>query len=300
MNRRLRRAIRRARVRRWRARPYTSTAAPIVVGGCGRSGTTLMRVILDSHPRICCGPESLLFLADPVDAGRIAVLAERFDLQPEEIRRLRLAAASQAEFVDRFFARCCDRSGKTRWAEKTPRNVHALDFVFEHFPRAVFVHMIRDGRDTACSLRTHPRHAVRDGQLVELGTWKPIEQCARRWVNDVRAGLAYRGHPGYVELRYEDLVLRPEATLRGILERLGEPWDDRVLEFDSVSRDVSAFPQNPEATRPIYRSALGRWHHDMSVEDARSFKRVGGALLVELGYAEDTSWWPAAAAEAVR
>jgi hypothetical protein len=285
----------RAAVRRWRSGHYLSTAAPIIVGGCGRSGTTLMRVILDSHPRICCGPESNLLLPARVDDDRVVVLAERFDLEPEAIRAMLRASSSQAEFVDRFFARYCEQNGKQRWAEKTPRNVYALDFVFEHFPKAAFVHVLRDGRDTACSLRTHPKHAVQDGALVELGTWRPIDECARRWVADVRKALSYRDRLGSVLVRYEDLVTRPEPTLRSLFESLDEAWDSRVLAFDSVSaasREASKFPQNPEAVQPIYQSAVGRWRRDMSREDSEIFKRIAGPLLVELGYADDDSWSP--------
>jgi hypothetical protein len=258
-----------------------------------------MRVILDSHPRICCGPESAVFLPMRIDDQRVAVLAERFDLPLGDVRHLRETAASQAGFIDSFFQRYCEMTGKSRWAEKTPRNVRVLDFVFEHFPRATFVHVIRDGRDTVCSLRTHPRHAVRDGKLVELNTWNPIDRCARRWVSDVRAGLAFRDDPRYIEIRYEDLVERTEPTLRALFERLAEPWDDGVLEFDRMqgsSRSVAKFPQNPEATQPIYRSASGRWSTDMSHDDSEVFKRIAGDLLIELGYSEDHSWHPKARA----
>jgi len=254
-----------------------------------------MRVILDSHPHICCGPESGLFLAEPIDDHRLADIAKRFDLEPESAKRLRRASRSQAEFIDAFFRHYCAEAGKRRWAEKTPRNVHVLDFVFEHFPAARFVHVIRDGRDTVCSLRTHPRHQIVDGKLVPLNTWRPIELCTRRWVRDVQAGLKYRDHPAYLEVRYEELVNSPEPTLRRVFDLLGEPWTDRTLEFSAIggsSRDALKFPQNPEATRPIYQSAVGRWQTELSSDDAVVFKRLAGPLLVELGYAEDDAWEP--------
>lgn len=295
-----RRAEGRVRVRRWRSRPYTSSAAPIVVGGCGRSGTTLLRVMLDSHPRICCGPESALFVPRPVDAERVESLATRFGMNVDRVRQMRRSSQSQAEFVDRFFADCCELTGKPRWADKTPRNVLSLDFVFEHFPNARFVHVIRDGRDVACSLRTHPRHKVVDGRLVELNTWRPMEECARRWADDVRVGLAYRGHPNVTEVRYEDLAADTERALRDLFEWLGEPWDERVLRFHEVegtSRDVTNFPQNPEATAPAYTRSIGRWRTAMSADDAHVFKPVAGGLLCELGYAADQDWVPDAHAD---
>jgi protein-tyrosine sulfotransferase len=251
--------------------------------------------MLDSHPHICCGPESGLFLAKPVTAARLDALARKFDLDASRLRSIFEASSSQAKFIEGFFEYYCELTRKRRWAEKTPRNVHVLEFVFAHFPNARFVHVIRDGRDVVCSLRTHPRFEVVDGRLVELDRRNPIGDCIERWVRDVRAGLAFRDHPAAIEVRYEDLVREPEATLRGLLGRLGEPWDDRVLRYHelvSPSRDVTKFPQNPEATRPLSESAIGRWRTELAPEEAELFKRRAGLLLIQLGYAQDLRWKP--------
>jgi len=274
----------------WRRPLYTSSASPIIVGGCGRSGTTLMRVILDTHPRICCGPESRLFQPRVPAPTK---LARRFGLPADEVTRLFDTAGSQAEFIDRFFTLYSQRRQKPRWAEKTPRNVLYLDYVFEHFPNARFVHMIRDGRDTICSLRTHPRHKLVDGKLVKLNTWHPIGPCLQRWLNDVRAGLAFRGDPRYMEIRYEALVASPRETLVPLFDFLGEPFDERVLDYHrerGQSRDATHFPQNPEATRPMYAGAVARWQKDLSDDEIALVKREAGPLLTELGYTPDGRW----------
>jgi protein-tyrosine sulfotransferase len=277
-------------VQRWRHRPYVSSARPIIIGGCGRSGTTLMRVILDTHPNICCGPESHLFLPH---RPNIRTAARRFGLPDADVEALFHRSRSQAAFVDEFFRAYAARQHKPRWAEKTPRNVLQLDFIFEHFPDARFIHMLRDGRDTVCSLRTHPRHRVVNGELVKLNTWHPLEQCISRWVTDVRAGLRYRQDPRYMEVRYEDLVSDPRATLERVFAFIGEPFDARVLDYHEVrgqSRDVTNFPQNPEATRAMYKGAVSRWAKDLSADDVLLFKRMAGSLLVETGYAVDDAW----------
>ena len=180
------------REERWRRQPYVSDSSPIVVGGCARSGTTLMRVILDSHPNICCGPESNLFY--PGRRG-LETLASRFDLPLDLLRGILKESHSQAQFIDMFFAEYSSVTGKPKWAEKSPRNILVLDYIFEHFPKARFIHMIRDGRDTVCSLRTIPRREVVDGKLVDINTRNPLGPCIKRWLRDVRAGQAYRGDP---------------------------------------------------------------------------------------------------------
>jgi len=274
---------------------HVSTSRHIVLGGCGRSGTTLARVILDSHPAICCGPESKVLLDEPLDSGR---LAQRFKLDAALVLAARDESASRGEFVDRFAALCCASTGKRRWAEKTPRNVLNLRWIFERFPDARFVHLLRDGRDVAgrdvaCSLRTHPRHKVVHGKLVPLNTWRPMEECAGRWRESLLAVKPFLSDPRVHTVRYEDLVGDPEGSTRRLLEFLSEPWDPRVLahsDAESRFRDATTFPQNPEALRPIDRSAMHRWERDMSADDRAVFKRIAGDLLVEYGYAAGEDW----------
>ncbi len=267
-----------------------SDASPVVVGGCGRSGTTLLRVMLDSHGSLCCGPESELFLPEPV---HLDVLCERFDIPPKALAGIYRRAASRCEFVDAFFAEYARRVGKPRWAEKSPRNVHRIEFVFRAFPEARFLHMIRDGRDVACSLRTHPRHNVVDGELVPTNICRPIAECAERWVVALRAAEPWRDDPRYMEVRYEDLLADPRATLEEVCRFIGEPWDERMLEYhevDSGSRDVTKFPQNPEATEAIRTRSLQRWQRDFSEADKRVFKDVAGEMLIRTGYADSNDW----------
>jgi protein-tyrosine sulfotransferase len=280
------------KLERWRTSAYVSDASPIIIGGCARSGTTLLRVMLDSHSRICCGPEANVFHR-PVTRKLLPGLAERYDLDPGFVDDLHRSAGSQAEFVDRFFAEYCRSTGKPRWAEKTPKNVNAIDYVFEHLPRARFVHVIRDGRDAVCSLRTHPRQKVVDGVIHKLDNRRRIDKCAARWTKAVGRGLHFRGDPRYTEVRYEDLVRRPEQTLRTLFASLGEPWDDAVLRFEQVvspSRDPLKFPANPQAVAPIYSTAIGRWRNDLTQAEAETVMEIAGPLLIELGYAHDDTW----------
>jgi Sulfotransferase family len=102
-------------------------AAPILIGGCEYSGTTLLRHMLDRHPSIMPGSKGTVFLE------RITPVMENADLfgfHPDEIKR----------------------SDNPVWADKTPRNALRLSFVQKHLPNAYFIHVIRDGRDVACSL----------------------------------------------------------------------------------------------------------------------------------------------------
>jgi hypothetical protein len=249
-----------------------------------------MRVILDTHPHVCCGPESALF--KPLWPA-LRKLPERFGIPRNTVEALFQYSPSQAWFIDEFFKLYCRVQNKPRWAEKTPANVLHLDFIFEHFPNARFVHVLRDGRDAVCSMRTHPRHKIVNGQIVKLNTRHPIRPCIERWRTDVREGLRFRQDPRYIEVRYEDVVTHPRPTLERLFAALGEPFDERVMDFHSVtgrSRDVTNFLQNPEATRPMYNNSIGRWTKDFDAEDAAAFKDIAGGLLVDLAYAPGMDW----------
>jgi protein-tyrosine sulfotransferase len=263
---------------------------PIVLGGCGRSGTTVLRMMLDSHRRICCGPESSLFRRRAVDTRW---LADRFGFDPAEVRALFEAAESRPAFIEAFAALCMRMAGKARWAEKTPRNISRIDAIFRCFPEARFVHVLRDGRDVACSLRTHPRHKVVDGRIVPTGVHRPIAGCARRWVRDIESSRRWWGDPRFLTVRYEDLVLDPRSVLERVIAMVGEDWDEAMLAHavaDSPFRDATRFAQNPEALGAVNTSSLGRWQRDLDARDRRIFKRIAGPLLVELGYAKDDGW----------
>lgn len=173
-----------------------------------------------------------------------------------------------------------------RWVEKSPANVTRLGFLFEHFPKAKFVHLIRDGRDVACSLR---KWSVQISRHEASG----IGECIELWDRWVRDGLAWRGHANYREVRYEQLVHEPETILRDLLEWLDVPWDDRVLSYDSVAHE-----NRPEITadhvagtrRSPYTDSIGRWREALNQEDRRVVQKIAGTLLAELGYLDGSSW----------
>jgi FkbM family methyltransferase len=264
---------------------------PIFVGGCGRSGTTLLRVMLDSPRNVAAGPESEL-LIDP-GALNASQLAFRFDLSERELLQMADRSAYLPDFMLRLMSAYAAKQGKERWGEKTPKNVQRIQYIFDNFPDAWFVHLIRDGRDTICSLRTHPRYVQKNGEWVESGIRHPIRQCIMRWVNDVSAGIAFRNHERYIELRYEDLVASPEKIMRELLTKIGEPWDAKALDFHeqkTSSCDYRKFPQNREATKPISRGSVGKWQQELSPAEIQQVKQIAGPLLIKTGYCRDLNW----------
>lgn len=263
---------------------------PIFVGGAGRSGTTLLRVILDSHPNILCGPElkvlpSIAGMWHNYQTALLPVLAS-YLLTPDDINQL------FRQMILSLFKKYQEHSGKPRLAEKSPNNVFFFQQLHHIFPESPLVHVIRDGRDVVCSLLTMNWKDPLSGEPVPY-TRSP-QAAAEYWAAAVLAGRHLLEHPTaqkcYVEVRYEDLVCSPETTLKKLFENIGEPWEPLVLDFHNKKRNLAEESSAKQVTRPLYTSAAGRWKHDLNPQAKAAIKEIAGELLRELGYTANNDW----------
>ena len=299
-----------ARFGRMRAALGGHPAAPFVVG-IGRSGTTLLRLMLDSHPQLAIPPETH-FVPDVIglcrsgaDAHRLAeeVAASRHwaDLgvdRAELERRFRELGSPRADRVLRaFYTLYAERQGKPRWGDKTPAYLRRMALIANALPEARFVHLIRDGRDVVLSRR---RRGM--GAEVDIG------RSAQRWRNRIVTARRQGDRLGrrYLELRYEDLVADPEDSLRRICGHIGLGYDPAMLRYheraperlQELNRDLPAAGERdarPAAERmaahalaaePPSDERAGAWREQMPAADREQFERVAGDLLRELGYDE--------------
>jgi hypothetical protein len=285
--RRIHNRAERVRQHRWRVAPYRSAERHIVMGGAPRSGTTLLRTLLDRHPEVCSGPETKLLVPA---AFNLAWLSQAYGIPQAELEILRREARSQGAFVDAFATRVRAAAGKARWAEKTPQNIRHLRWILERFPEALVVHIVRDGRDVVCSMREHPDWRWVDGSWQKVLVPRPLAWYAQRWVEDTAAGMAWRGDGRYVEVRYEDLVADPTAALRSVCERAGIPADATWLAQAAAGAgrgSASARPQGrPEYGGAVSTVSVGRWRTDLSSAEREEVERRCGERLRELGYGD--------------
>jgi hypothetical protein len=254
----------------------TPAQPPIFIVGCQRSGTTLLRLMLDSHPDISCGPETR-FLSD---LAKITTLhwtrMSNFGFDKDYWHR------SIAQFFETIQRDYAASRGKTRWADKTPRYALTLGFLDQLFPSCQVVHVIRDGRDVVAS------HRHRFG-------YRSAVKAAEKWPRYIRAAReagARLGPERYREVRYEALVADPKGTMQELLDFLGEPWDDAVLHHDDYLHDVAhkyaAFAQGrrqqgQEATA-VYQSRVGAGRTELGLPLRMLLRLRAGRELRELGY----------------
>ena len=167
--------------------------------------------------------------------------------------------------------------GKDRWGDKTPGYVEQLDTIARMFPDARFVHVIRDGREAAVSMREQHWGPP---SLVTGGIW---------WRRKVRLGRRCGGGLGdrYTELRFEDLVSDPEATLRRTCAFLELPYAEEMFGYRpsaAVRQPSFGVGLHRHLTEPI-TPGLRRWDENLSRTQQRLLEAACGAELVQLGYA---------------
>ena len=280
-------------------------AVPFICGAT-RSGTTLLRLMLDSHPELAI-PGETHFIVPMIKAtwrrgqsadelADLIVASERwgdFHLDEAEVRaRLRgVDPLNCADAVREFFRLYAERQGKERWGDKTPGYVRSMRLIQKVLPEARFIHIIRDGRDVALSVV--PR------------SWGPstIEEAADNWRRRIEVARRQKPHlRHYLEVHYEDLVTDTEAVLRQVAafceldfdptmlryheraaERLAEKARDLQKPWGTITAE-SRIESHALAERPPQPDRVARWRTEMPEADRRAYEAIAGDMLTAVGY----------------
>jgi len=202
--------------------------SPIFIGGLMKTGTSLLRKLMAGHPNIFGGLETFWFSEDMLhnwrDAGskRQQFLRDFFDISESDSEGIRAQSESGIDFFDRCMWFCTQRAAKQRWVEKTPDNILHMGLIREHWPKAHFLHVVRDFRDVFASWKR------RDKSLDEFIT-KTHE------VMGAVGDLAGQRTNWYAEIRYDGLVMNTEQTLKEAIEFVGEPWVEGAWRVTTVT-----------------------------------------------------------------
>jgi len=235
------------------------------------SGTTLLRLMLDSHEHI----------AIPHETGFMRVYnamhftpfkwsgknwAHRLGWSFKEIDE------EARQYFERLFRRYADEHGAERWGEKTPQHTWHITQMRRLFPDSVFVAIVR-----------HPGAAVASNmrRFGHTTNWAALH--VRRYMREIaRQAGAYQFR--MIVLRYEDLVLQPERTMRELLDWLGEPWSDNVLRHDEVQATRTRRIEGRTVPEAVDASRVARWATELTEGERRLVARRTEGIASFFGY----------------
>ncbi|HEY3848104.1 MAG TPA: sulfotransferase [Acetobacteraceae bacterium] len=267
--------------------------APFFVVGAGRSGTTLLRLILAGHSRLHIPPETWFLRPLVRDFPLTGVLTQpqceraietmvRHDRWPDmnlaedELRRkaAELAQPTLVGLIDLVYRHLLDTSGKQRLGDKTPHYFAIVPELTTLYPAAKFIHLVRDGRDVAIS-------------WIDAG-WERYYEPRFEW----SAAMAHLHRdraacPKHVlEVRYEDLVRQPGRAAQHICAFLGETFEPAMLDWQSRTALVASRDRHLHARlqQPLSADAIAVWHHRLSAVECFAVEACLHRGLVQQGY----------------
>lgn len=230
---------------------------PIIIGGCGRSGTTLLLAILGAHENIYAFPDETAFF-----------------MRDRRYKAPKLNYWSHQKFILSGLLRADLPSTTRRWCEKSPKNVRFLPQILAEFGEKVkFIHLVRDGRDVITS-----RHPSSPEFYVS----------PERWIRDVSAGHAFANDPRVYTMKYEDLTQKPEETLQQLCSWLNLPFSESLLSFTQHT-NVQRNAAWKGKVRSLSTNSVKKWERNPELQtrvELLTNNEVGNHLLYELGYIE--------------
>lgn len=227
---------------------------PILIGGCGRSGTTLLLAILGAHPQVS---------ALDFESGLFTKSRFSSDIQRNHQKNI----ASLKSFLSIRGI----KNEASRWCEKTPKNVRNIKDILAAFKNEVqIVLLCRDGRDTVTSV--HPDH---EGYFIS----------PQEWIDDTIQTLAWKDHPQVKILKYEDLILQFDETIEDLISFLGLAQSSSLDNF-SKNTVVQKNRAWKDGVQPIKPNSIGKWKKPEHKKVVQSLLELPQAtsLLEKLGY----------------
>jgi hypothetical protein len=275
----------------------------LFVVGCPRSGTTLLRRMLDAHPQLAITPETHWvpgwFEKRPgVDTkGHVTREFVQSLLESPRFKKLKVSddevwelfedgvPVSYTRLVARVYELFGSHRGKPLVGDKTPGYTKAIATLHRLFPWAKFVHLIRDGRDVCLSATTWHQVARLERRFP---SWRedPVTTAALWWELHVRlareAGMRLKPTL-YYEMRYEELVADPSQESTALCDFLSLAYSEAMPRFyEGRTRTDPTLGSNKRWLPPT--PGLRNWRTQMPSHHGQLFEAVAGELLDELGY----------------
>lgn len=271
------------------------TIRPVFIGGCDRSGTTMLGAMLGTHNHCLCVPESQ-FIIDSLSSssshpGNVELhkvwqaikqhprfLLWHLEIANPLVERPDTKQTTFSNLIEKIVQVYGKQAGKEAfhiWIDHTPTNTKHFATLQYIFQDAKLLHIVRDGRAVAAS-------------ILPLN-WGPntIDKAAYFWLRNLSYGLAAESYfsPDSVKrVKYENLVAMPEETLQKICTFIGITYHPQMV-FGSGFQ-LPAYTQNQHALvgkRPD-AGRINAWEQKLTTREIEIFENIAGDALQYLGY----------------
>ncbi|MEA2506374.1 MAG: hypothetical protein QOH48_992 [Actinomycetota bacterium] len=270
---------------------------PVFIVGMGRSGTTMLRLLLHRHRDLAVLSETSFGafvwerrcgfpMVDPIEPYRTRLLnsfvrrlhsEDMEDLQLDwgEYRRKVLAGPNSLNRFLRILGEMwAQELGKTRWGEKTPTHVHYLPTFHKMWPKMTALNTVRDPRAVAASWIKTGFSKVPDPVAVAV-----------EWRRSVRAAETAARKAAVLTVRYEDLVEQPESVLRKVCAHSSLKYEDELLEFhEATDKSAPHLQWMQNLNQSLSTGNVDKWKEQLSTEEVFYIEFVAGSALEEYGY----------------
>ena len=263
--------------------------APIFIVGAPRSGTTLLRNMLNRHPKLAILGETQFYrhvysrrraFGDPADLKNRERIVREY-LAMDRVKRLGMDQSKLREKLMRegksyralftcFLDHYAESQGKDRYGEKTPEHAFFSETLCDWYPGAAILHLVRDPRDVVASLQRMPWAS------------NSVMTNARVWATHNAAAQRSSRRSGSLQIRYELLVTRPEQEAARICAHLGEKYSALMLAPREENILYSEWSKRSQMA--ITNTRLGQWREQLTEEEAALIEWAGGRSLGAFEY----------------
>ena len=288
--------------------------SPVFIIGNPRSGTTLLRLMMTCHRNIVVPPECgfAVWLYDkyknwgkPEGRDELSLTGFLDDLMPcKKMYTWKLEKSDLYDFlserqpqaypelVSSIYELYALSQGRRvrRWGDKNNFHIHYIETIKAMFPNASFLHIVRDGRDVACSYKK--LHERKIGSSYAPNLPSGIEDIANQWKTNVETVIASFDAIGWEnvhEITFTGLILDTESTLRDLCEAIGEEYDPSMLDYEVTNRrnqlePVEFMEWKEKTLRPPMKTEVGRYKDELPSEEIRTFESIAATQLKRYGY----------------
>jgi protein-tyrosine sulfotransferase len=273
---------------------------PFFIVGSGRSGNTLLRRVLLAHSELYIPPETyvlgraiktfqrhnhlrwkdLVFLTLSLFEFHPEFVTFECSLRPlaDQLAQTPSPSRNLANILDNFYRYHAEIKGfhPIRWGDKTPLNVYDLPLIKKAFPKAQFIHIVRDGCDVVES-------------YLRSGIYEDLEAAGERWRSAVQAFAEFsmKNPASCYVVRYEDLVRSPRDTVEGLCDFLEIEFETQMLDSEDLSNlmgDVQMRDHHQRVSGKITSSRIGKGRELLKTEEKKALGEKIDAQLIKLGY----------------